>query len=107
MERQRTRASHGHVLTNVNAWSPDGRWVVYLREEEPLYSPAILMIMRADGTERRRVGSFMAGGSADWSPDGRWLLARTADGLAVVDPLDGRVLPLPFHRESGSAVWRP
>ncbi len=28
-ERQLTTAPHGHVLTNVNAWSPDSRWIVY------------------------------------------------------------------------------
>ena len=29
MERQLTRARHGHVLTNVGVWSADGRWIVY------------------------------------------------------------------------------
>lgn len=28
-ERQLTSAAQGHVLTNVNVWSPDGRWIVY------------------------------------------------------------------------------
>jgi Tol biopolymer transport system component len=28
-ERQLTTAPHGHVLTNVNVWSPDSRWIVY------------------------------------------------------------------------------
>lgn len=28
-ERQLTTAAHGHVLTNVNVWSPDGQWIVY------------------------------------------------------------------------------
>ncbi len=28
-ERQITHATHGHVLTNVNVWSPDSRWLVY------------------------------------------------------------------------------
>jgi hypothetical protein len=29
MERQLTTAAHGHILTNVNVWSPDGAWIVY------------------------------------------------------------------------------
>jgi hypothetical protein len=29
MERQLTHAPHGHVLTSVNVWSHDGRWIVY------------------------------------------------------------------------------
>ncbi len=28
-DRQLTTAPHGHVLTNVNVWSPDSRWIVY------------------------------------------------------------------------------
>jgi hypothetical protein len=28
-ERQVTSAPHGHVLTNVNVWSPDSRWIAY------------------------------------------------------------------------------
>ncbi|MEO6246872.1 MAG: DUF3748 domain-containing protein, partial [Opitutaceae bacterium] len=28
-ERQLTRAPQGHVLTNINVWSPDGRWIAY------------------------------------------------------------------------------
>lgn len=28
-ERQLTFGAHGHVLTNVNVWSPDGQWIVY------------------------------------------------------------------------------
>lgn len=27
--RQITTAPHGHVLTNVNVWSPDSRWIIY------------------------------------------------------------------------------
>jgi hypothetical protein len=29
VERQLTTAAQGHVLTNVNVWSPDGAWIVY------------------------------------------------------------------------------
>ncbi|HOX37667.1 MAG TPA: DUF3748 domain-containing protein [Candidatus Brocadiia bacterium] len=28
-ERQITTAPHGHILTNVNVWAPDGEWIVY------------------------------------------------------------------------------
>ena len=34
-ERQLTHAPHGHVLTNVNCWSPDSRWVVYDVRSDP------------------------------------------------------------------------
>jgi len=29
IERQITFAAHGHLLTNANVWSPDGKWLVY------------------------------------------------------------------------------
>jgi hypothetical protein len=29
VERQLTSAAQGHVLTNINCWSPDGQWLVY------------------------------------------------------------------------------
>ena len=35
MERQITTAPHGHVLTNVNVWSADSRWVVYDVRSDP------------------------------------------------------------------------
>src|SRR5688572_25857635 len=34
-ERRLTSAAHGHILTNVGAWSPDGRWVVYDVRSDP------------------------------------------------------------------------
>ncbi len=35
MERQLTTATHGHVLTNVNVWSPDSQWIVYDVRSDP------------------------------------------------------------------------
>ena len=29
VERQLSSAAQGHVLTNINCWSPDGQWLVY------------------------------------------------------------------------------
>ena len=40
-ERQLTHAPHGHVLTNVNVWSPDGRWLAFVGK-------------RSDGGDRDR-----------------------------------------------------
>ena len=34
-ERQLTTAPHGHILTNANVWSPDGRWIVYDVRSDP------------------------------------------------------------------------
>ncbi len=39
LERQITRASHGHILTNTGVWSPDGQWIIYdVREKEDVFS---------------------------------------------------------------------
>ena len=35
MDRQITDAPHGHVLTNVNVWSPDSRWIAYDVRSDP------------------------------------------------------------------------
>ena len=46
LEKQLTFAPRNHVLTNVNVWSPDSRWIVYdLRSEDS----------RFDGTQIERV----------------------------------------------------
>ncbi len=34
-ERQLTHAPHGHILTNVGAWSADGSWIVYDVRSDP------------------------------------------------------------------------
>lgn len=42
MEKQITHAAYGHVLTNVNVWSPDSRWIVYdLRTSDTFDGPRI------------------------------------------------------------------
>jgi hypothetical protein len=35
MSRQLTFAAHGHILTNANVWSRDGRWIVYDTRSDP------------------------------------------------------------------------
>ncbi|MDB5304285.1 MAG: yidR, partial [Phycisphaerales bacterium] len=29
IDRQLTSSPHGHLLTNIGVWSPDGNWIVY------------------------------------------------------------------------------
>ena len=65
-------------------WSPDGRWIVYRRDEES--SPSSLWVVRADGGMRRRVArvSGSSFGSAEWSPDSRRLVYHDAGTIFVV-----------------------
>jgi Tol biopolymer transport system component len=48
IERQITHAACGHILTNVGAWSADGRWIVYDVRSDPAGSVF-------DGTRIERV----------------------------------------------------
>jgi hypothetical protein len=50
-ERQLTHAPHGHVLTNIHVWSPDGRWIVYdVRSADNVFdSPRIDQVEVATG----------------------------------------------------------
>jgi hypothetical protein len=49
-ERQLTFAPHGHVLTHVNVWSPDGQWIIYDTRPDPAGS-----IFEGDRIERVNV----------------------------------------------------
>jgi hypothetical protein len=35
MEEQITNQAYGHILTNVNVWSPDSQWIVYDTRSDP------------------------------------------------------------------------
>jgi len=54
VERQITSAAHGHVLTNVNVWSPDGQWIVYdVRAGEEFNGTRIEQVNVRTGEVRR------------------------------------------------------
>lgn len=77
-ERQVTFAPHGHILTNVNVWSPDSRWVVYdVRSDEAgaVFDGERIEAVNVETGEVRVVYEARNGahcGVATWSPvDGR------------------------------------
>jgi len=52
--RQLTHAPQGHVLTNINAWSPDGAWLVYdTRTNDEFNGNTIERVNVADGEVQR------------------------------------------------------
>ena len=61
-------------------WSPDGRWIAFT--EDVTSGPAVLAVMRTDGTALRSVsgdiGGVDVGGPNTWSPDGTWIYFTTA-----------------------------
>ena len=70
------------------SWSPDGRWIAFLRGDEPkfyAYNLNRLAIVRADGSEPARVvtASFdRAIATPRFSSDGKWVFATVADDRA-------------------------
>lgn len=53
-ERQLTTNAQGHVLTNVNVWSPDGQWIVYdLRTGDGFNGTRIEQVNAATGEVQR------------------------------------------------------
>ena len=55
-ERQLTTAPHGHVLTNVNVWSPDSRWIVYdVRSADNVFDGTRIEQVNVETGEVRRL----------------------------------------------------
>ncbi len=58
IEKQITSAPHGHILTNDNVWSPDGKWLVYdVRSdaEGAVFDGDFIEMVNVDGGEIRRL----------------------------------------------------
>jgi Tol biopolymer transport system component/predicted Ser/Thr protein kinase len=86
------------------AWSPDGRWVAFLREVSDQGS-SLILLPALGGPERALsdvagARSFWAGERyVGWSPDGKWLAVRDGGSLALVSAETGakRVLTEPLR----------
>jgi Tol biopolymer transport system component len=70
------------------AWSPDGRWIAYVRSSE---AGAWLRVMAPDGTADRAVHRLGEPRTylphvlnLSWGPDSRWLMARTQPSERVI-----------------------
>jgi hypothetical protein len=58
------------------AWSPDGRWIAFTRNDRPQpegFSLASVYVMRPDGSRIRRLA---LGASPDWTPNGERIVFR-------------------------------
>ena len=92
-------------------WSPDGQWLAvvakeYERERPERRSDIHIYVVRADGTEVRRLGPAVSGSS--WSPDGQRLAFAQPEESTValvsiaVDGSDLRRLTTIDHWRGGS-----
>jgi Tol biopolymer transport system component len=73
-EKQLTDHSGGHILTNTNVWSPDGRWIVYDTRSDPAgerFDGRTIEIVSVDSREVREIYRSRRGahcGVASFSP---------------------------------------
>ncbi len=69
-----TRVTSGWFCAAQPAWSPDGRWIAFVRTRSIGYRSDVFVI-RADGTGLRQVTTWRRGEVAqpDWSPDSAWI----------------------------------
>jgi TolB protein len=87
------------------AYSPNGEWIAWSRGSSDGAEQQIL-IMRADGTNKRRITpDKIYAYEPDWSPGGGRLLFRTNRGLATIRTDGTHVVRLPM--EGDSPVWAP
>jgi hypothetical protein len=114
------RASDGGDLVRLtrpgdagipSAYSPDGStvmWVLSSALDEPT---GALMLVGADGSNERRLGTLAVAAGAKWAPDGRSVLASANGRLYSIDVVTGRATPVriksaPEARLFGG-MWSP
>jgi Tol biopolymer transport system component/predicted Ser/Thr protein kinase len=89
------------------AWSPDGRFIAFLRVL-PSGKRAVLLIPAIGGLERK-IAEFFSDGRPTWSPDGNWVVMSEKDSetepfalsLLSVDGSEKRKLTSPPKQSFG------
>jgi Tol biopolymer transport system component len=93
------RASDGGGLTRVTTsagggrdvlgdYSPDGRQIVFLRDNLVDEEHNTLMVVNTDGSDPRVLTDRKVGLASSWSPDGKTILTE-ANGSLLLVPVDG------------------
>jgi WD40 repeat protein len=111
------RRVSGAGYAAMPTWSPDSRWITYMRRERSSGQPWNLWLLSLDSGNERRLTNYRSGQtwSASWFPDGH-RIAYTHDGaLLVLDfqthrtqkfqaPIAGRALRMPAVSPNGRYV---
>jgi Tol biopolymer transport system component len=107
-------ASGSDIVKSIPAaWSPDGRWIAFVRADPAAFDPVYRLWVVGPGRHERRLAAIVGGNFSQlyaWSPDSRRLVygCYQAD-LCVVD-LSGHVRRLTRDRAAGSirsVAWSP
>jgi Tol biopolymer transport system component len=90
-------------------FSPDGKWILYARNEPPdrkknMLGRSSLRLIRADGSEDRELMSCRGDsvGGTNWSPSGKWASCEMFTGpvsVSLIHPDRGDELPLVIDRD--------
>jgi Tol biopolymer transport system component len=116
------RASDGGGLSRVTTspgaghdvpwdYSPDGRQIVFLRDNLVDEEHNTLMVVNVDGSDPRVLTDRKVGLASRWSPDGKMILTESGGSLLLV-PVDGGQ-PISIRIDAYSAVkatrgaWSP
>jgi WD40 repeat protein len=93
------RALPGRAAIDALAFSPDGRHLAIAREGEPVE----LWDVRAPRSSPRRLSTLRATSALAFDPSGQRLAAAGGGGtIVLVDPANGRQLPVPLIGHSAS-----
>jgi RNA polymerase sigma factor (sigma-70 family) len=95
-------------LGNNPTFSPDDKWIAFLlHASAELGADTGVWLMRADGSQRRRVADF---GAPFWSPDGREFLINsyslpTTSTVLNLQTKEGGVIEVPGHQIFSWPNW--
>jgi len=88
-------------------YSPDGRWIAFLRGG---YPKGNVSLARPDGSDRHRLKGVILADSVDWSPTGdRLVLGSEFTGITTINPdgSDQRTMVPGDQRSPVWASWSP
>lgn len=91
-------------------FSPSGEHLSYVASidyGDPTRKGKVMVHRIGDAAPRAVTASGRYYGANTWSPDGRWVIARTQQGLEVVEVATGLALPLPWSYDFSDPDWKP